>query len=75
MNLLLLALHPLVLVAQTTGNVPIFAFLVFWGLLFMWLLGIYAWRETTWWPSYNGIVLIVLFGILGWFCLGNPLSR
>lgn len=54
---------------------PIMLFVIFWGLLFFWLVGIFAWRESTWWPSYNGIVLIVLFAILGYVCLGNPLSR
>jgi hypothetical protein len=50
--------------------------LVYWIIMLLWLFGVLwaAWGPAyPWWHTANGLVLFVLFLLLGWKVFGAPI--
>lgn len=60
------------LLAVAAEGRPTLLTILFWLLLIFWVIGAFAWRTNPNWYIGNNVVIIILFAILGYYCLGNP---
>lgn len=48
------------------AGTPQLVIIIFWVLLLLWGIGALGWSNNPNWPRANGVVIIILFAILGW---------
>lgn len=61
MNIILAVIH---------SDAPIMLKIIFWLLLLLWGIGAFGYRENPRFIVGSTVLLIILFGILGYFVLG-----
>lgn len=52
------------------SDAPIMLKIVFWLLLILWAIGAFGLHDNPVWVRGSNILLIILFGILGFYVLG-----
>lgn len=57
-------------ILAAVGPVPFMVKIFFWVALFLWALGGWFWSENPKFVNGGKILLIFLFGVLGWAALG-----
>jgi hypothetical protein len=57
-------------ILAVTGDAPIMLKILYWILLILWAIGAIGWAAHPTWVRGSGIVLIILFAILGWVIFG-----
>lgn len=57
------------LLAQIATPTPIMPKIIFWILLILWAIGTFGWHENPKWVTGSNVLLIVLFGILGYYVM------
>lgn len=74
MTILLLGLFSIsssaaIIVAQHS-QAPVMLKVIFWILLLLWAIGSFGWRDNPNVVRGTGLVMAILFGILGYYTLG-----